>query len=446
MAPQPHTSPTERGTVRRVLAATTVGNLVEWFDYLVYAYVASTLATIFFPAGDHGAALLATFAIYGVSFLVRPLASPFWGSLGDRVGRRKVLTAVILLMGASTFAVGVLPTYAQVGLLAPLLLLLCRIVQGFAATGEWVGSLSFLLESSPARRRGFLLGINSAATILPGAIAALFLLVLRLSMSKDAFESYGWRIPFLVGGVLALVGFYIRNKLDETPAFREVERTESVEKAPVRSVFRNYPRQLVSVFSVAALMSLSVYSLLTYMPTFLAETAKLTPTNALVTSSAATVVLTLLIPLFAGISDRVGRRPLLIAGSAALVVLSIPGYLLVSTGTTAGALGGLAILIVGPALIVGTGGAVMVEIFPTKVRYTGSALSQTLAYTLFGGTAAFVSQALVSGTGQSIAPAFYITAVALVVLLMVVFVVPETSRLSLDGKPDDVPAPAPNAA
>lgn len=440
MAPQPHQPPPERGTVRRVLAATTVGNLVEWFDYLVYAYVASTLATIFFPAGDHGAALLATLAIYGVSFLVRPLASPFWGSLGDRIGRRKVLTAVILLMGASTFAVGVLPTYAQVGLLAPLLLLVCRVVQGFAATGEWIGSLSFLLESSPARRRGFLLGVNSAATVLPGAIAALFLLVLRLSMSEQDFATYGWRIPFLVGGVLALVGFYVRNKLDETPAFREVERTDSIEKAPVRKVFRDHPREMISVFTVGALMSLSVYSILTFMPTFLADTAGLTPTDALLASSAATVVLTLLIPAVAKISDRVGRRPLLIIGSGSLVVLSVPGYLLVSTGTVVGALAGLAALLVGTAFMIGAGGAVMVEAFPTRVRYTGGTVSQTLAYTLFGGTAAFVGQALVTSTGIAIAPAFYLTAVSFVVLLVVVFVVPETSRLSLHGEPDDVPA------
>lgn len=431
-------SPEASNTVRRVLGATTIGNLVEWFDYLIYAYVAVTLAAVFFPESDPNNAILATFAIYGVSFFVRPLASPFWGSLGDRIGRRAVLTTVILLMGGATFAVGLLPTYDQVGILAPVLLLVCRVLQGFAATGEWIGSLSFLLESSPTEKRGFLLGINSAATVLPGAIAALFLLALRLSMPAEAFQAWGWRIPFLIGGLLALVGFYIRKRLEETAAFQAAKRTDTLEKTPVRSVIRKYPRQLISVFSVAALMSLSVYSLLTFMPTFLAETAGLTPTQALLASSSATILLTILIPVLAIFGDKVGRRPLLIIGASVLTLFSVPAYLLAASGTVLLTLAGLLILLIGTAFVVAAGGAVMVESFPTQVRYTGGAVSQTLAYTIFGGTAAFVSQALISSTEIDIAPAFYVTAVAAAVLGMVVFVVPETYRLPLHEKDADL--------
>ncbi|WP_037065784.1 MFS transporter [Pseudonocardia acaciae] len=426
----------------RLLLATTVGNLVEWFDYLAYAYVASVLATLFFPSADPNAALLATFAVYGVSYVVRPLASPFWGTLGDRLGRRNVLTIVIVLMGAATFAVGLLPTYSQVGLLAPALLIVCRVLQGFAATGEWVGSLSFLLESTSGRRRGLLCGVNTAATVLPGAVVALFLLALRLTLSPEAYLAWGWRTPFLIGGVLALVGFYIRNRFDESPAFREIARANAVEKAPVRRALREFPRQIISVFAVGALMSLSTYTILTYIPTFLSETVGFSPNSALLSSSVATIVLSVLIPLFGRVSDRWGRRPVLMIGAAALAVLSVPAFLLLSSGSMLGAGAGLGLLLLGTAITLGGGGAVMVEAFPTRVRYTGSALSQTASYTLFGGTAAFVSQALASGTGHPVAPAVYITVVAVAVLLTVAFVVPETSRLPLHGAEADVRSPA----
>lgn len=417
--------------VSRVLVATTVGNLVEWYDYILYALLAPVFATLFFPNSDRSLALLATFAIYAVSFLVRPLASLFWGALGDKLGRRIVLSSVILLMGVSTFAIGLLPTYAQVGILAPILLLICRVLQGIGATGEWVGSLSFLLEHVPSRRRGTLMAINCAATVLPAALAALLLFLIRSLTTPADYLSWGWRIPFFIGGVLALVGLYIRSRLDETPAFRVIERTKATAARPVRSCLTEYPKQMAAVFATAGMMALSVYSLLTYTPTYLAETVGLKGSGALLSFSAAVALLTLMIPVLGLLGDRLGRKPLLIGGTLGIAVSSIPGYLIINTGGTFSSFLGQALIMVGTAAVLAGGSATMVEIFPTRVRATGGTISQTLAYTIFGGTAALVSQALVSGTGSNIAPAYYLTVYALIYLLIAIWLVPETYRLPL---------------
>ncbi|HVW40014.1 MAG TPA: MFS transporter [Amycolatopsis sp.] len=415
----------------RVLAVTTIGNLVEWYDFLVYAYLTPVLAGLFFPGSDRATGILTTLAIYGVSFFVRPVASFFWGPLGDRVGRRAVLSAVIVLMGISTLGLGLLPTHAQVGTLAPVLLLLVRILQGFAATGEWVGSLSYLLENTAPRGRGALLGVNSASGIIPGPIAALVVFAVQSSMTQESFTAWGWRVPFVIGGILALVGLYVRLRMEETPAFRQLSNVRRTARTPIRSCFRRYPRQLAAVFVVASLMSLGSYGMLTSVPTYLSETVKLAKGPALLISAAAALVFTFAIPLFGRLGDRVGRRPLVLTGAGLLVAGSVPSYLLLDSGSLAGVFAGQAILGISTAVLMAGGVALMVEIFPTNVRLTGGVISQTFAYTIFGGTVAFVNQALVVASGSALAPGFYLTACAVIVLPLSVWLVPETRGLPL---------------
>ncbi|MHA6792460.1 MFS transporter [Pseudonocardia bannensis] len=223
-------------TVRRAVGAAAMGNPVEWFDYGVYSFVAVIIARQFFPGGEDGSGLLATFAIFAVAYLVRPLGGLVLGPLVDRIGRRRVLALTIVMMSAATFAIGLLPTYAQVGVLAPILLLTARLVQGFATGGEYGGAAAFIAEYAPDRRRGFYCSFLETGTLGGFVLAAGLVTTLQLTLPPQDMESWGWRVPFLVAGPLGLIGLRLRSKLEDTPAFRMLQQEQDVPDAPMREL------------------------------------------------------------------------------------------------------------------------------------------------------------------------------------------------------------------
>jgi len=424
--------PTEGiGEVRKsALAAGTIGNFVEWYDFAIYAYSAPVIATLFFPEGDRTAALLATFAIYGVAFVVRPLGSVIFGNMGDRAGRRNTLSLVVLLMGAATLLIGLLPTYGQVSVLAPVLLLVCRLTQGFSAGGEFAGSNSFIMEYAPTERRGFWASISSASTVFPSVVGATVVLLLTSTLSTGAYESWGWRVPFLIGGPLAIFGLYLRLRMEDTPAFRTLERTQSVDRVPALDAVRNYWKEMLYIFALSALQGLAFYMLSGYLVTYLIETIGLDPTTALLSNMVALGLLTVAIPLGGLLGDRIGRRPMMFAGCAIVAFLSLSAFLLAGSGTLGAAIAGQVMLALGIAFFAPGYTPAQAEIFPTRVRYSGNAISYNVAYAAFGGTAPLLSTYLVSRTGSNIAPAYYLVAVAVIVVFFV-FAMPETYRLPL---------------
>jgi MFS transporter, MHS family, proline/betaine transporter len=404
---------------------------VEWFDFAIYSASIPIIAVLFFPKANPTAALMATFALYGVAFLARPLGGVFWGNLGDRIGRRNVLAVVVLLMGGATMAIGLLPTYASIGVLAPVLLAVLRLVQGFSGAGEFTGSTSFITEYAPAHRRGLFAAISATFTTLPSICGGLTVLAMRTGMSEDAYGSWGWRIPFLIGGPLAIVGLLIRLKMAETPAFDELKREEHVERTPTREALRHHGRSIVLVFAIASLSGLGAYTLGAYFVTYLTVTVGLAPTTALLANAAAFAVTVPVVPLVGLLGDRIGRKPLLFTGCLGFIALSVPGYVLAGSGGLAAAIAGQLMVALPWTFVVSAVVVTMVEIFPTRVRYSGASIGYNLAYMVFGGTAPLVATALVSRTGSNIAPAFYLVAVALVVLVAV-FKLPETSRMPLE--------------
>jgi MHS family proline/betaine transporter-like MFS transporter len=414
----------------RALAAGSVGNFVEWFDFAIYSASVPVIATLFFPKSDPTAALLATFALYGVAFLARPLGGLFWGNLGDRIGRRSVLAAVVVVMGAATTCIGLLPTYASIGVLAPVLLALLRLVQGFSGGGEFTGSTSFITEFAPPGRRGLFAAISATFTTLPSICGSLTVLAARTGMSEHAYGSWGWRIPFLIAGPLAVVGLAIRLRMDESPAFAELERERHVERAPAREAIRSHGRSILLVFGIASLSGLGAYTLGAYFVTYLTVTVGLHPTTALLANAAAFGVTVPLVPLVGLLGDRIGRKPLLFGGCAGFIALSVPGYLLAGSGGLGRAIAGQLMVAIPWMFVVSAVVVTQVEIFPTAVRYSGASIGYNLAYMAFGGTAPLVATALVAHTGSHIAPAFYLVAVALLVL-PAVWKLPETSRLAL---------------
>src|SRR5689334_6461752 len=233
------------GTRRRVVAASFIGNFVEWFDYAVYGYLATTIATAFFPETDRRVALLSTFALFAVSFLVRPVGGFFWGSLGDRIGRRTALSWSILIMSLATFCIALIPSYGAIGFWAPVLLLVIRVVQGFSASGEYAGASAFLVEYAPANRRGLYAAVVPASTAAGLLLGSLLAALLTSVLSESQLHDWGWRLPFLLAAPMGLIGRYIRTKLEDTPAFRALAEEKEGTKAPARDMFRNNRKQLI---------------------------------------------------------------------------------------------------------------------------------------------------------------------------------------------------------
>lgn len=414
---------------RRRLLGGVVGTFVEWYDFLIYGLSAPVLALHFFPEANPTAGLLGTFAIYAIAFFIRPLGGLFFGYLGDRMGRIRILSTTILLMGAATVLTGLLPTYASIGLAAPALLLLCRLAQGFSAGGETSGGLSYILESAPPDRRARWVAIGVASSFLPVVLGALFILGLRTGLGEASYTAWAWRLPFILGGVLAVVGLWIRRHLDDPEEF-----TESVAAAParnpIRAAARTSTRALVTVVLLVAVQAVGAYLLNGYMYTYLVKVVRLEATAALATNSAAVLAIVVLLPVFGAVADHVGRKPLMMAGSIWILALSYPALKLAGTASAAGALAGQLLIAVGVALFAAGGFVAMLELFPTAFRFTGHAIAYSLGYAIFGGTTPLIAAALVSGTGSAMAPAFYMMAIA-VLGVAIVSVTHETREVRL---------------
>lgn len=402
-------------TVRRATLGATVGSIVEWFDVAVYGYLAVVIGEVFFSTNDPTVALLSSFAVFGSAFLVRPLGGIFFGYFGDRLGRKKTLAAVIMLVSAATFCIGLLPTFSMVGALAPILLVFLRLVQGFSAGGEMGGASAFVAEFAPPSRRGFYVSLVEMGCILGFLLGSVTVLVLNVSLSEEAVMQWGWRIPFLLAAPLGLVGFYIRSRLTETPEFEALQRTGKVEKNPLREVLVNHWREVLTVAGFALFQNVALYVILTYIPSHLTAVLK---ESSLVSSMSSVFTMTLIcltIPLTGALSDRIGRKRLLSASTIAAIVVSFPLFLLMEQGSTAAivahALLGIVLgTFLGPVL------AAMNELFGTAVRYGGFSIGYNISVSLFGGTAPFFVTFLVSATGFSPAPSFVIILAAIITL------------------------------
>lgn len=406
--------------LRKVLTASFIGNFVEWFDYASYGYFATVIAVVFFPEIAPVAALLATFAVFAISFVIRPVGGIVWGAIGDRIGRRAALSWSIIIMSVATTLIAVLPSYAQVGLLAPVLLLLVRMVQGFSASGEYAGAASFIAEYAPTSKRGFytsMVPASTAAGLLAGSLMSAGLFAM---LSAEDMQSYGWRLPFLLAAPLGLIGLYIRLRLEDTPKFRQLEKAHHVEATPVRELFTSYRPQIAIAFGATCLNAVGFYLILSYMPTYLITEMGMGQSESFIATSIALAAYIFFIFLMGMLSDRFGRKTALIVASVLFMVLTVPLFTMLD-GATFWTI--VLIQIAFGALLTindGTLPCFLSEIFPTRVRYSGFAFSFNAANALFGGTAPFVATWLIAATGSKLAPAWYLVAAALVALVAMV--------------------------
>ncbi|MEV0947080.1 MFS transporter [Rhodococcus sp. NPDC049939] len=409
------------------MAGGSVGHFVEFYDFTLYGLTAVVISQTFFPSESAALSLLSTFAAFGVAFMIRPLGGLYFGSLGDRVGRRRVLLITLAAMGGATTVMGLLPGYDEIGPLAPVLVVLCRLVQGFCTGGESAGTPSFVFEHAPIEKRGYWINVTIAATALPSVAAGILILLLSRSMSDQSFTSWGWRIPFLLALPLALVGLYIRSRTEESDAFRVAEAERPKEFSPIREAFYENKLRMLQVVFVVGLSAMGFSFLAGYFVSYLQTSGNLTRDTALEVSIGALALYAVLIPLAGRVGDRLGRKPMLIAGSAMLAVVSIPAFMLVTSGSVPLALSGQFLFVV--ALCVYGGGCYtfFVEIFITRTRFTSAAVGYNVAYAAFAGTAPFVGTALIGITDVPSAPGYYMAAAGAIVLILVTATnVPET--------------------
>lgn len=416
---------------RRVVWGSFIGNFVEWFDYAVYGYLAATISQAFFPESDRQTALLATFAVFAISFFIRPLGGFVWGHIGDRVGRKTALSLSILIMSGATFCIALIPAYSVIGLGAPILLLVIRIVQGFSAAGEYAGASAFLVEYAPANRRGLYAAVVPASTAAGLLLGSLLAALLSILLSAEQMSEWGWRLPFLLAAPMGLIGRYIRTKLEDTPAFRALEDEAEQAHAPVKDMFTHHWRALLLAFGAVLLNAIGFYVILSYMPTYLSEELGFGATESFFATTIALLTYIGFIFLTGLASDRFGRKRVLISASVTFILLTVPAFMLLDSGSFAVVL--IVQIALGAMLTLndGTLPSFLAELFPTRIRYSGFAVSFNLANAVFGGTAPFVATLLIGLLHTTLAPAWYLVAAALVSLLAVLCA-KETSRKPLE--------------
>ncbi|MFJ7147942.1 glycine betaine/L-proline transporter ProP [Streptomyces sp. NPDC100445] len=407
---------TDPALVRRAVKAAALGNAMEWFDFGVYSYIAVTLGKVFFPSGNPTAQLLSTFGAFAAAFLVRPVGGMVFGPLGDRVGRQKVLAVTMIMMAVGTFAIGLIPSYATIGVGAPLLLLAARLVQGFSTGGEYAGATTFIAEYAPDKKRGFLGSWLEFGT-LAGYIGGAGLVTLMTALlSADDLTSWGWRIPFLIAGPMGIIGLYLRMRLEETPAFAaEVEKAEAARpKVPLREMVSGQWKALLLCMGLVLVFNVTDYMLLSYMPSYLTSELKYDETHGLLVVLGVMAVMMVVQPFAGALSDRVGRRPVIAAGCAGFLLLSVPALLLIRQGSllaVALGMGALGLLLV---CFTAAMPAALPALFPTRVRYGSLSIGFNVSVSLFGGTTPLVVTALIGATGNMMMPAYYMMAAAVV--------------------------------
>ncbi|QYJ17266.1 Fosfomycin resistance protein AbaF [Rubrobacter xylanophilus DSM 9941] len=407
----------QTSSIRQVALASFIGTAIEWYDFFLYGTAAALIfGQLFFPEFSELAGTLAAFATYAVGFVARPLGGIVFGHYGDRIGRKAMLVLSLLIMGVATFLIGLLPTYAQVGVLAPILLVILRFLQGIGIGGEWGGAVLMAVEHSPRGRRGFYgswpqMGVP--AGLLGGNLV-------YLGATSLIPADWAWRIPFLFSIVLVAVGLFIRLKLLETPAFQRVKETRTEARMPIIDVIRTYPKNVLLAMGMRIAENGTFYVLTVFVLSYVAGELGLDQSVGQIGVIIAAAIGLLTIPLFGALSDRIGRRPVYMFGAAFSLVFAFPFFWLLNTGIEP--LIWLAIILgvnLGHDAMYGPQASFFAELFGTRVRYSGASLGYQLASVIAGGLSPFIATALLAGFGYG-AVALYTAAMALITLISVI--------------------------
>jgi MFS transporter, MHS family, proline/betaine transporter len=418
------------GNLRRIVAGGVAGQVVEFYDYALYGLLAASIARVFFPSDDPALGILSAFAVFGVANIMRPLGGLILGPLGDRAGRRTVLVISVTTISLSTFLVGVLPTEAAIGIAAPVMLVLLRLIQGFSAGGEVISVVTYISEHAPARRRGFYTAFLQSGATFSFLLASTVVLVVTAWVPDAAFDLWGWRIPFLLALPLGGVAIYLRMRLEESPVFIQLRREGELSKRPLREALTETPWLIIQGMAVVALTFSANFVFLSYFPTYLSGQG-FSSQDSFLATTVGLALSVILHPVIGLLSDHLGRKRVALASAVFFLVLSYPLFMLLSSGSLA-----LVILALG-LMAIGLGGAVAVvicfftEFTSSRTRMATFAVGYNIGGAIFGGIALFVVQLLVINTGDPRSPSFFLMGAAAITLVTLLTI----HRFARPGEP-----------
>ncbi|MFF8943466.1 MFS transporter [Streptomyces sp. NPDC014864] len=452
------TAPPKPANLPRIVAASLIGTTIEWYDFFLYGSAAALVFnTLFFPNSDPLVGTLLSFLTYAVGFAARPIGALVFGHYGDRLGRKKLLVLSLLMMGGATFAIGLLPTYASIGAAAPILLTVLRLVQGFALGGEWGGAVLLVSEHGDARRRGFWASWPQTGAPAGQLLATGVLSLLTALLSEQAFGSWGWRIPFLLSGVLVMVGLWIRLSVDESPVFKQAlahaearkaaqGAEAATEKLPLVSVLRHHWRDILVAMGARMAENISYYVITAFILVYAVTSAGVSKGTALNAVLIASAVHFAVIPAWGALSDRIGRRPVYLLGAAGVGLWMFPFFSLIDTGTFVNLLIAVTVGLVLHGAMYAPQAAFFSEMFATRMRYSGASIGAQFASVAAGAPAPLIATALLVDYGSSTPIALYVIAAA-VLTLIAVGVASETRHRDLTAvETSDRTEPAATAA
>ena len=417
---------------KKVLIASLTGSAIEWFDYFLYGTAAALVFNkIFFPMVDPVIGLILSYLSFSLTFFIRPIGGVLFAHIGDRIGRKKTLVLTLSLMGGATVMIGLLPTYEMIGLWAPALLILMRIIQGMGIGGEWGGALLLAYEYAPEKRKGFFGSIPQAGVTI-GMLMATFIVSLMTLFSEEDFLSWGWRIPFLLSSVLVLLGLWIRKDIDETPDFQRVKASGQVAKSPLRDTLKHHWREVLIAAGLKVVETAPFYIFSTFVVSYATSTLTYQKSQALEAVTLGALVATIMIPLMGLLSDKVGRQRMYAISVFVLGLFIVPWFMLLNTGTTWGIV--LATVIAFGVLwapVTAVLGTLCSEIFSANVRYTGITLGYQLGAALAGGTAPLIATGLLAKYDGDWVPVAWYLAVTVTISLIAIFCASRVKRATL---------------
>jgi MFS family permease len=422
-------------SIWRVITAASAGTLIEWYDFFIFGALASIVATEFYPAGNSTANFLKALATFGAGFAVRPLGALFFGRIGDLVGRKYTFLVTLLLMGSATAAIGLIPTYAQIGIAAPILLVGCRLLQGLALGGEYGGAAVYVAEYAPDGRRGYYTSFIQTTASLGLLLSLLTVLGTRSLLGEEAFKAWGWRVPFLLSVVLIAVSYVIRRRMQESPLFARLKAEGKTSRAPIRDSYRTAAQWklfFVVLFGITAGQAVVFYTSQFYAQIFLEKSVGLAPSVANWVVVGGIVLATPAFVYFGSLSDRIGRKKVMITGNLLAAALWLPifrGFEHFKDQPVVLALL-VALQVVFVAMTYGPIAAYLVEAFPAKIRYTSLSLPYHLGNGWFGGFTPFIAASAVAATGSKYAGLYYPIAITLMTAVVGGIFAKETNRTS----------------
>ena len=431
---------------KKAVVATAMGNAMEWFDFGIYSYLVVIISQVFYSGIDESYQLIFGFGTFAVAFLVRPIGGVVFGRLGDKLGRKKILALTLIMMAIATLSIGFIPSYESIGIWAPILLLLARLVQGFSTGGEYSGAMTFIAESAPDKRRGLMASGLEVGTLVGYIAGSGVVTLLTYMLGDQTMLDWGWRIPFFIAGPIGIIGLYLRNHLEESPAFAKMEeqKEEAEEEAASASVSLKdmliyHRKPLIIAIILVFFYNVIDYTVLTYMPSHLSDVLGYGNTKGLLLILIVMFIMIPIVLIMGHFGDRIGNKRIIIGSLIGVVVLSVPAFMLIETGSNLLVFFGLLIIAVLLSALQGTMPSQLPSLFFTEVRYSGLSITYNVSASLFGGTAPLLIAWLINVTASTFAPAFYLVFAAIIGIIVVSIYVENTSGKPLRG---DAPAVA----